>query len=231
MVGDYWPDKVYRPGIELWKQFDALLPVNMDMLKEMSQYTKTFPYLNTYEEPNGSALPQVEEYDIVFLGHGYSQARRDLWALLDRLRGKYKVGLFGRCNGIRSDGVNHYKYDEGRAIYKKAKLAISTNEFNATGYTSNRYFEITASGGAMCLHQTTPKLYTYTGARAGSHYIQWDNLQHLEKLINNWLAPNKAKQRKRIAASAYNHTTSDHCGDARVKYVLTDIVPKLAGNK
>ena len=226
-VGDYWPDKVYRPGIELWKQFDALLPVNMDMLKEMAQYTQTYPYLNTYEEPDESVLPNVLEYDVVFLGHGYSDARRDLWRLLDRLRGQYKVGLFGRCGDIKSDGVNHYKYDEGRAIYKKAKLAISTNEFAATGYTSNRYFEITASGGALCLHERTPKFGNYTRARAGTHYAQWNDLQHLEELIHSWLSPEKDKRRKRIALNARKHTTANHCGDARVKYVLTEVIPKL----
>ncbi|GAF84564.1 unnamed protein product, partial [marine sediment metagenome] len=230
-VGDYWPDKVYRPGIELWKQFDALLPVNMDMLKEMAQYTRTFPYLNTYEEPDEKQLPDVEAYDIVFLGNAYSKPRHDLWKLLDKLRPKYKVGIFGKVYGgfaqINSDGVNHYNYAEGRAIYKKAKLAISTNEFNATGYTSNRYFEITSAGGAMCLHETTPEFFKYVRARAGTHYIQWDDLEHLEKLIYDWLEPMKDKQRKRIAKTAQKHTTTKHCGDARVKYVLTDIVPQL----
>jgi glycosyltransferase involved in cell wall biosynthesis len=118
-VGDYWPDKVYRANIELWKQFDALLCVNMDMLEEMGKYTNAYPYLNTYEEPD--ELPDVEEYDIVFLGNAYSQARHELWTLMDRLRAKYKVGLFGKVYGkfapIKATGVNHYNYAEGRAVY------------------------------------------------------------------------------------------------------------------
>jgi len=227
-VGDYWPDKVYRKNIELWKQFDALLPVNMDMLKEMRQYAATYPYLNTYEEPPASALPQVDEYDVVFLGNAYSEPRRDLWRLLDRLRPKYKVGLFGNCASVKSDGANHYNYAEGRAVYKKAKLAINTNEFDATGYTSNRYFEIIASGGAMILHQRTPKFGYYTKSKEGTHYVQWNDLAHLEALIAHWLKPEQEKRRARIVELAQAHAVKHHSADARIEYVLTDIVPRLA---
>jgi glycosyltransferase involved in cell wall biosynthesis len=231
-VGDYWPDKVYRPNVALWKQFDALLCVNMDVLKEMRQYTNTYPYLNTYEEPDESALPDVEDYDIVFLGNAYSDARYTLWQLMDRLRKDYKVGLFGRVNKrytpIQADGVNHYDYAAGRAVYKKAKLAINTNEFGATGYTSNRFFEIIASGGAMCLHERTPKFGYYVGAKEGTHYSQWNNLADLEAKIRVWLKPENVKRRKQIAKNAQRLAQAKHCGDARVEYVLTEIVPKLA---
>jgi hypothetical protein len=201
----------------------------------MRQYTATFPYLNTYEEPNEDDLPEVEEYDIVFLGNAYSQARWDIWKFLDGLRGQYKIGLFGKVYGgfepIPADGVNHYNYAEGRAIYRKSKLAISTNEFGATGYTSNRYFEITASGGAMCLHERTPKFGNYTRTRAGTHYVQWNDMAHLEQLIHEWMKPKNDKRRKRIALNAMKNTSEKHCGDARVKYVLTEVVPKLAKAK
>lgn len=234
-VGDYWPDKIYRPGVDLWKQFDALLPVNMDILEEMSQYTRTFPYLNTYEEPDENELPEVESYDVVFLGNAYSQARWEIWKLLDSLRSKYKVGLFGKVYGsfqeIKSDGVNHYDYAEGRAIYKKAKLAISTNEFGAKGYTSNRYFETISAGGALCLHENTPEFEHYIGSKNGTHYIQWDNLAHLEQLIDYWLKPEQSIRRRQIARNAKRHAESHHSADARVKYVLTEIVPQLAGGE
>jgi len=173
-VGDYWPDKVYRANVDLWRQFDALLIVNMDMLAEMSQYTQTFPYLNTYEEPDEATLPETPQYDVVFLGNAYSDARYDIWRLLDSLRGKYKIGLFGKVYQdrppIKADGVNHYDYAAGRAIYRNSKLAISTNEFNATGYTSNRYFEIIGSGGALCLHERTPEFGKYIKSKLGTHY-------------------------------------------------------------
>jgi len=232
-VGDYWPDKVYRPNVELWKQFDALLLVNMDMLKEMRQYTSTYPYLNTYEEPEEKMFPKVEQYDIVFLGNVYSEARVELWQLLDKLRAKYKVGLFGRCNSVTATGVNHYDYAAGRAIYKNAKLAISTNEFSingveAAGYTSNRYFEIIASGGALCLHQRTPKFGYYTKSKEGTHYKQWDDIEHLESLIEHWLKPEQNKRRRQMVVHAQKHAQKHHSADARVEYVLTDIVPKLA---
>jgi hypothetical protein len=234
-VGDYWPDKVYRKNISLWRQFDALLCVNMDMLEEMSAYTATYPYLNTYEEPDESALPAIHDYDVVFLGNAYSKARWEVWDVLDSLRGKYKVGIFGKLYGkvaeqfrsIESDGVNHYDYAAGRAIYKKAKIAISTNEFGATGYTSNRYFEIIGSGGALCLHERTPQFGKYTDSKEGTHYIQWDNMADLKVKINHWLDPQRQKRRREIVRNAARHAKSKHNADARVKYILTDIVPKL----
>ena len=229
-VGDYWPDKVYRKNIELWKEFDALLCVNMDMLKEMRLHSNTYPYLNTYEEPVD--LPDVEQYDIVFLGNAYTDARDALWKLMDGLRKDFKVGLFGKVHRDRppilSDGVNHYNYAEGRAIYKRAKLAINTNEWAATGYTGNRFFEIIASGGALCLHERTPKFGYYVGAKEGTHYSQWDNLADLEVKIRQWLKPENEKRRKQIVKNAQRHAQTKHCADARVKYVLTDVVPRLA---
>jgi len=230
-VGDYWPDKVYRKSTELWKEVDALLPVNMDMLEEMRKYTRTYPYLNTYEEPDESTLPQVEEYDVVFLGNAYSDARYELWKLMNGLRKDFKVGLFGKVpqsrSPILSDGVNHYKYDEGRAIYKNAKLAVNTNEFGATGYTSNRFFEIIASGGALCLHERTPKFGQYVKAKNGTHYVQWTGLAELERLIRHWLKPEQDKRRKQIVRTAQKHAQTKHSADERVKYVLTDVVPRL----
>ena len=231
-VGDYWPDKVYRKNIELWKEFDALLCVNMDMLKEMRQYAATYPYLNTYEEPDESALPDVEEYDVVFLGNAYSDDRYALWQLMDGLRKDFKVGLFGKIHQgrvpILSDGVNHYNYAEGRAIYKKATLAINTNEFAATGYTSNRFFEIIAAGGALCLHQRTPKFGYYVGAKEGTHYSQWNDLPDLEVKIREWLKPKNDKIRKRIVKTAQKHAQTKHSADARIHYVMSDVIPKLA---
>jgi glycosyltransferase involved in cell wall biosynthesis len=230
-VGDYWPDKVYRPNIPLWQQFDALGIVNMDMLEEMNQYTYAFPYLNTYEQPDESTLPQVDSYDVVFLGNAYSDARYAVWKLCNQLRKQYKVGLFGRIRDvyppITPDGNNHYDYAAGRAVYKNAKLAISTNEFNATGYTSNRYFEIIGSGGALCLHERTPQFGKYIGSKEGTHYIQWAGMADLEAKIHHWLKPEQDKRRKRIALNAHNHAKKKHCANARVRYILTEIVPKL----
>jgi len=228
-VGDYWPDKVYEKNIELWKEFDALLCVNMDMQKPMSKYTHTYPYLNTYEEPD--ELPEVEQYDIVFLGNAYSDARYDLWQLLDGLRKDFKVGLFGKIYQDRppilADGVNHYNYAEGRAIYKQAKLAVNTNEFAATGYTSNRFFEIIASGGALCLQQRTPKFGQFVKAKESTHYSQWDNLSDLEVKIREWLKKDNGKRRKQIVKNAVRLARTKHSADCRVKYVLTDVIPKL----
>jgi len=230
-VGDYWPDKVYRANTELWKQFDALLIVNMDMIAEMSQYTNVFCYLNTYEEPDEDTLPETEQYDVVFLGNAYSDARYDIWKLLDRLRGTYKVGLFGKVyqdrTPIKSDGVNHYDYASGRAIYRNSKLAISTNEFNATGYTSNRYFEIIGSGGALCLHERTPEFGRYVKSKQGTHYIQWQGFDDLEAKIHFWLTDKQEKRRQQIAKYALNHAEKYHNADARIKYVLAEIIPKL----
>jgi glycosyltransferase involved in cell wall biosynthesis len=241
-VGDFWPDRVYRKNIELWEQFDALLVVNMDMIEEMNSIVPTFPYLNTFEQPDDSALPDEPEYDIVFLGNAYSDARYDLWKLLNELRASYKVGLYGKVYQGRvpivADGVNHYDYASGRAIYRRAKIAINTNEFAeqgyiqnkeiGKGYTSNRFFEIISAGGALCLHQRTPQFGKYTRAKEGTHYIQWSNLEDLRRLISHWLKPEQEKRRKKIVANARKHADKKHCADVRIKYVLTEIVPKLA---
>jgi hypothetical protein len=79
----------------------------------------------------------------------------------------------------------------------------------------------------MCLHERTPKFGQYVKAKEGTHYVQWNDLRDLEAKIDHWLKADQQRRRREIARNAQRHAQAHHCGDARIKYVLTDVIPKL----
>jgi glycosyltransferase involved in cell wall biosynthesis len=232
-IGDVW-ERLYVGQVDAWRHIDALGVVNMDMLGPLRAAGVNALHLNNAFEPTCHTtynprhkVAKPRKYDVIFQGNAYSPARRALGAFLrgESLR-KYKVALIG--NGWQdADGSTYWQYEDSQALYKDARIAISTNEFGATGYVSNRVFEVMAVGTSLLFHQATPELDKWLGMKHGVHYIEWHDHADLERKLAFWLDNANEDERKRIVHNAYHLTHRKHAFKHRVKQVLTEVMDSI----
>jgi spore maturation protein CgeB len=209
---------------QAWKELDALLLINANSIDQLAQVGITaFHFAHSFEKVDG-ALPPMPVHDVVFLGNAYSDTRKQMGKLLKAM--PYSVGIYGHGYTITPDGETHYDFAKGHALYKNAKIAVSDQQFDALAYTSNRFWEIASSGGALILHQYT-KGFESLGLVDGEHYIAWHDLSDLREKINFWMKPENDNKRKAIVRRVKRVVDAEHSFDARVKYLLTDVIPQL----
>lgn len=166
-------------------------------------------------EPPVRAYPDVPAHDVVYLGNNYSDKRKQLYDILRSL--PYNVGIYG--NGWeRADGVNYYDTTAGDALYQRAKLTVSDQQWpEALGYLGNRPQQAMFAG-CFVLHQFTDQLTELTGLVDGEHLVMFNQLDELSTLIAEWLA--KDEERQRIAAAGQAYTTVNLSWDARVAQLM-----------
>lgn len=237
-IGDVWPKyHLSEPWASLWKKLDGLLVVNADMILDCQDIGIPAAYWQSGPE-TFKKLPRMPKYDVVFQGNLHRRKaaqgmRTELADALHALRAEgINVGIYcEQADDPRANGNTYWHFDQTQALNKNAKLVISDNEFGASGYVSKRIWDILIVGGGVCLHQRTPAFERYTGLKDGVHYIAWDNYDDLQDKIRFWLRPEQDKRRREIAANAKRITLKHHTYPARMKELLTDVLPTLFKNK
>lgn len=230
MVVVNWNGDVYTRGLtdaamlDYLRHVDAQLVVNAAALDVYQQHGIPAAYWQVAFEPvDYDALPVMPAHEIVFLGNAYSPARRELGATL-KATGR-DVGLYGFGWAFEQRNTT-YHFAESAALYRSAKIAIGDNQYpNERGFVSNRLFEALASG-AFLLHQHVEDMDELTGLRAGTHYVEWGDLDDLQRQIETWLAPRRDARRRRIAEAGRAYVHEHHSFDARVRE-LWDILEQL----
>jgi glycosyltransferase involved in cell wall biosynthesis len=223
-VGDVW-DGCYTSDamLALYQQVDLALGVNVSALEALSQQTGTpTAYWQIAFEPVCADLPDMPAHDVVFLANAYSPERKALEAVLRGLNAN--VGMYG-AGWETADGQTLYDFATGAAIYRKAKLAISDNQFpDAYGFVSNRLFEAMANGVCL-LQQMVPGLRELTGLENNVHYVGWETVDDLKVQIDYYLK--HEDKRLSIARSGELFVRSRHSFNARVDELFSELIDKV----
>lgn len=211
---DYWPEHHTTPDmLALLRHVDLQLVSNGSVLPDYAANGINAAYWPFGYETPVRPLPDVPAHDVVFLGNAYSEHRRALGKLLKSLT--YNVGLYG-TGWENGDGDCNYDFTYGEALYKKAKIAISDNEFtDAVGYLSNRPFQILAAGGAVMLQQDVKDIYGYTGLFRSGHFSWFKDFNDLPQEID-WLMSHPDR-RTTMASNGYSFVREHHSYDVRVR--------------
>lgn len=221
--GDYWPRSLTTPDmLALLKHVDLQLVVNgsvLDTYREHDINAALWPH--SFETPVRE-LPDVPEYDVLYLGNNYSEKRKELYTVLRSL--PYKVGIYG--NGWeQSEGECTYDFTTGHALYSKARICISDNEYtDAVGYLSNRPFQAMAAG-CFVLQQYVPELEERVGFCANVHYGEFTDIADIPAMVDYYMAHDY--ERNLIARAGQAHTLNAHSFDARVKQLFTELLPEV----
>jgi hypothetical protein len=221
--GDYWVENIENPATQaMYRQFDLILVQSLFLEKRLCELGICSAYMPHSFEP---CVPDTDAaaHDVVYLGNGYTDFRRELLKTLHAL--PYDVGLYGRSEVVPMNGETNYRYAQSQGIYRNSIIAVSTMQFDhvtGAGFVSNRMWEVMASDGAICLQQYVPMLGELTGLQDGVHYIIWHTVDELLEQIAYYLKyPAKARA---IAQQASRFVHEHHSFDNRVRSVLTDII-------
>lgn len=224
--GDVYPSALKsQPMLDLLRHIDLQLVVNAGVIPWYEQHGIPCAYWQcAAEEPEGE-LPNVPKWDVLFLGSNYSEYRGQFADFLRTLNIP-KLGLYGLNWGADGNPDCTYDFLTGTALYKNARIALGENQYmENTAFVSNRLWEALHAGGALLLHQKVNDLETYTGLKAGEHYIEWETHEDLARLIPYWLDPAQDKARKKMVKDAKQFVDEHHSFDARVKDLFTNLLP------
>lgn len=220
--GDVAPGGLTDPKmLNLLRWIDLQLTVNADVLPVYAANQIPAAYWQIgYEDPPDWSLPDMPSYDIVFLANAYMEQRRVLEPVL-RNTG-YSVGLYG--SGWESgQGFTLYDFAAGRALYRNAKIAIGDNQFNTSGFVSNRMFEAMSAGNCLYMQQIVTGLEELTGLVHGVHYIAWKDTADLLSKITYYLSHDE--ERQRIANVGTYFIREHHSFRARVAELFKFLMP------
>lgn len=215
-MGDPWLSVLTSERmIESAKAVDVQLVVNAACLDTYAHAgVNANLWMHSFEIIDENNLPDVPEYDVVFLGNCRTDARRQLEGILRSL--PYRVGIFGSGWTMGEQGVNQYDFMTGYALYKKAKLTISDNDIPDTvSYLSDRPFQA-MNAGCMVLQQWLPELAD-TGIGTDDWLI-FGELSELPGVIEELL--DSPTFRQRIAANGQREVREHHSFDVRVEQLI-----------
>lgn len=225
--GDYWPEHLTGEHmLAFLRHVDLQLVANGGVLEDYAREGIPAAFCaHAYEFPQGD-LPDVPEYDVVFLANSYNEKRRALYDVLRSL--PYKVGIYG-TGWPQADGECNYDFAYGEALYRRAKIAISHNQFpDSPGYMSDRPFQAMGAGGAMLIQEYVPDLERMTGMVDGWHYYKFVDTGDLCLAIGYWLQPEQDALRAHVAARARQFVLEQHTWDNRVEMVLRELAVHAA---
>lgn len=215
--GDSWLHSLTSDAmIDLCRQFDLQLIAAPDVLPVYAEKGIRAKFWQIAWEPSIGELPDVPEYDVVFLGNVINDKRRAMLEMLRTL--PYKVGIYGDWE--HADGRCTYNFAMGEALYKKAKLAIADNVYqDQSNYMSNRPIQIAMAHGALLLHQHIDKMEELSyGWVAGRHYYSWYTLDDLKSDIEEFMKLDWSSRAGalRMIDTIYLHSVVKHTYAARV---------------
>jgi len=169
-------------------------------------------YNEHYYNKDVSAYPNAPE--IVFFGNNYGKTfplgelRKEM---VSRLQKKYgnRFKVYG-SGWPRAENLNNNQTLEG-FIYRGCKIAINLSHFNLSRYSSDRLFRILGCG-AFCLSHRYKDIDLEFAD--GQDLVCFDNLDHLEKLIDRYLL--MGQERQRIAKNGNLKCTTEFTWTARM---------------
>lgn len=217
--GDYHPEHLYNPSyMELMRQFHLCAFVTTVIGHDYVKAGIPWAYWQIgFEEANNTPDPTTPKHDIVFLANGYSPERIDLGHRLQEFN-QYDVGIYGywpRPTGVKALPSNLYDYDAGAKLYANAKIVISDSIQGANGFVSNRLFQALSAGGFV-LQKYFSGMTGLLGLKDGEHLIVWEDLDELEKLIDDLITPSTENFRRKIAKAGQKYVREHHSFDNRV---------------
>lgn len=213
--------------LDLLRYVDLQLVVNAAPLELYRERGITAAYWQIgYEKPQTRSLPDVPEYDIVYLANAYMESRHELGRFLRSL--PYTVGLYG-AGWPDGDGECLYDFATACAIHRNAKLVVGDAFPGTLGFVSNRFIQTLGDGGGMLLHQAVPELEQWTGFVDGKHYVAWDDLDDLREKIDHWLAREKgrAAHRGRIRKAGRVKVEKEYTFKALVRQLFVELLPLM----
>lgn len=194
---------------------------NMRDVNYFKQYTDRVFYMpmvfdeHTFNIKNKKIKMDIP--DIVFIGNYYSiyplaELRMNMVIELKRKYGD-RFGLYGneRWNGFSPKKI---KKEKTNFIYRNSKIAISVNNINAYKYTSDRLFNIMASG-TFCLTHYFEGIEEFF--ENGFHLVWWKTIDELIQYIDYFLS--HEKERKQIAINGYKEVWKNHKWSNRIKII------------
>ena len=218
---DYWPEHLTAHDmLAMLKYVDLQLVANASVLPDYAAAGVNAAFWPSSFETSTGELPDVPAHDVVFLGNNYSAKRQVLYEILRSL--PYNVGIYG-SGWAQSEGDCNYDFAYAEALYKKAKIAISDNQFpEAVASVSNRLFQALAAGGAVVLQQWVAELRETTGITNLKHYVLWNEFVDLEARIKRILAQknvglNHIKNTDDIVRDGQVFVRQHHSYDVRVR--------------
>lgn len=218
-MGDPWLSVLTSERmIESAKAVDVQLVVNAACLETYAHAgVNASLWPHSFEPVDENTLPDVPEYDVVFLGNCRTAARQELERILRAL--PYRVGIYG--SGWQSaEGNCQYDFATGYALYRKAKLTVSDNDIAETvSYLSDRPFQAW-NAGCCVLQQVLPGLLEI-GIRGGYEYGGWSVLEDLPELIAMNLNPHNEEFRQFTARTGQQTVREHHNFDVRVEQLMT----------
>jgi len=221
--GDYHPEDLLSPtNVAMAKQFDLQCVVTGDVVNAYRRANVTWMYWQIgYECSDAEPDDSTPRHDVVFLANGYSKPRRLLVKAIRHHLKDVNFGLYGSWpSDIPCDGSNLYDFDAGSKLYRAAKISIGDDQWNSSGYVSNRLFQAMAAGGAMYMQQHVPDLDRWLDLEDGIHYVVWHNEKDLVDRLKRWLHPSHDDKRAEIAAAGKKFVEKHHSFDVRVKQLF-----------
>lgn len=222
--GDSWRHSLTAPPIlELLRHVDLQLVASPDALADYEREGIRAAFWQiAYEEPID--LPDMPDYDIVFLANVINEKRRELMEFLRSL--PYSAGIYGDWE--YANGHNTYDFGAGEMLYQKAHLAIADNNYaDSQNYISNRPIQCLMAGGALLLHQHVEQMKLLSdGWKGGVHYIEWRDLGELRGLIDYWMQPEQDADRLKIVAAGKRHVAYYHTYDYRIRQLFEELLPE-----
>lgn len=224
-AGDSWAHSLTaEPILAMAREYDMQLIAAPDALPVYEAAGIRAAYWNIAVETSVVPLPDMPTYDVVFLANVINEKRR---VLMERLKAmdSISVGIYGDWE--HADGRNVYDFAAGEALYRNATLAIADNVYqDQTNYVSNRPMQALAAGGAMLLHQHVPKMRELTGWVDGEHYEEWQDIDHLQRLIRFWMC-DSADERHYIVRRGQKQVLAKHSYDERVRVLFEEFLPLI----
>ncbi len=221
--GDVYPAALKsQPMLDLLRFVDLQLVVNAGVIPFYESKGIPCAYWQcAFETPEGE-LPDVPEWDVLFLGSNYSEYRGQFADFLRTLNIS-RLGLYGLNWGADGNPDCTYDFLKGTALYKHSRIALGENQYlENTAFVSNRMWEALAAGGAILLHQNVRELEEYTGLKNGVHYVGWQDYAELETHIRFYLDPQNEKARRKIAKAGQKFVLENHSFDARMRELFGD---------
>lgn len=214
--------------VEMLKLVDLQTTINAKVLPEYAVLGIRAAYWQIgYKDPVGS-LPQVPEYEVLWQGNCYNEKRIALVKMLREVRlentRRLNVGVYGNCEF--ADGNTHYDFAAQRALYQKAMMVVGDTYPGTQAFVSNRLFQALAAGAFM-LQEHSEGLQDYTGLTPGVHYIEWSDPDDLQAKIREWARPERAEDRRRIAAEGRAFVRENFSFAAQARKLFRDLLPML----